>query len=129
MRATSHSVTGPHDLRHDCPSACAVRRQRAPWFRAVVALLTCTLCVATGCSGRSGFLTGGPTVGQMKTSLSHLEFENVELKRSMAKLQQENRSMEDRLRQEQIDNGDLTARLDDARNLLRDRGIESDTRL
>jgi hypothetical protein len=65
----------------------------------------------------------------MKTSLSHLEFENVELKRSVAKLQQENRSMEDRLVQEQIDNGDLTARLDDARNLLRDRGIESDTRL
>jgi hypothetical protein len=65
----------------------------------------------------------------MKTSLSHLEFENVELKRSVAKLQQENRSMEDRLVQEQIDNGDLTARLDDARNLLRDRGIESDVRL
>jgi hypothetical protein len=65
----------------------------------------------------------------MKTSLSHLEFENVELKRSVAKLQQENRSMEDRLVQEQIDNGDLTARLDDARNLLRDRGSESDVRM
>jgi hypothetical protein len=65
----------------------------------------------------------------MKTSLSHLEFENVELKRSFAKLQQENRSMEDRLVQEQIDNGDLTARLDDARNLLRDRGIASDIRV
>ena len=33
--------------------------------------------------------------------------------------------MEDRLVQEQIDNGDLTARLDDARNLLRDRGIDA----
>ena len=92
-------------------------------------LFSATLSVATGCSGQSGFLTGGPTVGQMKTSLSHLEFENVELKRSVAKLQQENRSMEDRLVQEQIDNGDLTARLDDARNLLRDRGIESDVRV
>jgi len=65
----------------------------------------------------------------MKASLSHLEYENVEMKKSVAKLQQENRSMEDRLVQEQIDNGDLTARLDDARNLLRDRGIDSDVRL
>jgi hypothetical protein len=65
----------------------------------------------------------------MKASLSHLEYENVELNRSVAKLQQQNRSMEDRLVQEQIDNGDLTARLDDARNLLRDRGIDSDVRL
>jgi hypothetical protein len=99
------------------------------WSRAFVALLSATLSVSTGCSGQSGFLTGGPTVGQMKTSLSHLEYENVELKRSVAKLQQENRSMEGRLVQEQIDNGDLTARLDDARNLLRDRGIESDVRV
>ena len=37
--------------------------------------------------------------------------------------------MEDRLVQEQIDNGDLTARLDDARNLLRDRGLEPDVKL
>jgi hypothetical protein len=99
------------------------------WSRVLVALLSATLSVVTGCSGQSRFLTGGPTVGQMKTSLSHLEYENVELKRSVAKLQRENRSMEDRLVQEQIDNGDLTARLDDARNLLRDRGIESDVRL
>ncbi len=33
--------------------------------------------------------------------------------------------MEDRLVQEQIDNGDLAARLDDARNLLRDRGVDA----
>ena len=31
--------------------------------------------------------------------------------------------------QEQMDNGDLTARLDDARNLLRDRGLEADVRV
>ena len=67
-------------------------------------------------------LTGGPTVGQLKTSLSHLEYENAPVEATVAKLEQENRSMEDRLVQEQIDNGDLTARLDDARNLLRDRG-------
>ena len=36
--------------------------------------------------------------------------------------------MEDRLVQEEIDNGDLTARLDDARNLLRDRGLATGDR-
>jgi hypothetical protein len=82
-----------------------------------------------GCSGQSTFLTGGPTVGQLKTSLSHLEFENEQLKKKTAKLEKESRSMENRLVQEQIDNGDLTARLDDARNLLRDRGIESNVKL
>ena len=51
------------------------------------------------------------------------------MKQSVAKLQKENRSMEDRLVQEQIDNGDLTARLDDARNLLSDRGIDPDVRV
>jgi hypothetical protein len=87
------------------------------------------MCALAGCSGQSGWLTGGPTVGQLKTSLSHLEYENEQLKKSTANLQRENRSMEDRLVQEQMSNGDLTARLDDARNLLRDRGIDADVRV
>jgi hypothetical protein len=87
------------------------------------------LHVSAGCSGQSNFLTGGPTVGQLKTSLSHLEYENEQLKKRTAKLETESRSMENRLVQEQINNGDLTARLDDARNLLRDRGVEPDVKL
>jgi len=106
--------------------ASADRGWRKP---AVVALICAGLSAAQGCSGQSSFLTGGPTVGQLKTSLSHLEFENQQLKRSLAKLQQENRSVEDRLVQEQIDNGDLAARLDDARNLLRDRGVDPEVRV
>jgi hypothetical protein len=82
-----------------------------------------------GCSGQGTFLTGGPSVGQLKTSLSHLELENEQLKQKVAKLEQDSRGLEDRLVQEQIDNGDLAARLDDARNLLRDRGVDVDTRL
>jgi hypothetical protein len=114
---------------HDRCSTSAVHRRKLLLSRAGVTILSAVLSVAAGCSGQSRFLNRGPTIGQMKASLSHLEFENVELKRSVAKLQQENRSMEDRLVQEQIDNGDLTARLDDARNLLRDRGIEPDIRV
>ena len=90
-----------------------------------IAFMTCAgLNTLAGCSGRSTFLSGGPSVGQLKTSLSHLEYENAQLKRSVAKLEQENRSTEDRLVKEQLDNGDLIARLNDARNLLRDRGEE-----
>jgi hypothetical protein len=107
--------------------ACA--RSEIAWLKSGLLALVCTGAgAAAGCSGQSSFLTGGPTVGQLKTSLSHLEFENQQLKRSLAKLQQENRSIEDRLVQEQLDNGDLAARLDDARNLLGDRGLASDFR-
>ena len=67
-------------------------------------------------------------MGQLKTSLSHLEYENEQLKTKTAKLEKESRTLENRLVQEQIDNGDLTARLDDARNLLRDRGLETDVK-
>ena len=108
------------------PTGCRVGAGRN---RVGLGLLCVLLCASAGCSGQSTFLTGGPSVGQLKTSLSHLEFENEQLKKKTAKLERENRSMEDRLVQEQIDNGDLTARLDDARNLLRDRGVTSDVRL
>jgi hypothetical protein len=93
-----------------------------------VALACAGFTALGGCSGRAPFLAGSPTVGQLKTSLSHLEYENAQLKRAVAKLRQENRSMEDRMVQGEIDNGDLTARLDDARNLLRDRGLDPDSR-
>ncbi|MGA2705178.1 MAG: hypothetical protein ABSH35_29310 [Isosphaeraceae bacterium] len=88
-----------------------------------------TLLFVTGCAGRDSVLTGGPTAGQMKTSLSHLQYENEQLKTEVARLKEESRSMEDRLVQEQIHNGDLTARLDDARNVLRDRGVDTETRV
>jgi hypothetical protein len=100
------------------------------WKTTLTLAFFCILLPATpGCSGQSSFLTGGPTVGQLKTSVSHLEFENQQLKHSLAKLERENRSIEDRLVQEQIDNGDLAARLDDARNLLADRGVDPDVRV
>jgi outer membrane murein-binding lipoprotein Lpp len=95
----------------------------------ILAALSAVLCTLAGCSGQSSFLTGGPTVGQLKASVSHLEYENEQMRKSTAKLERENRSMEDRLVQEQMENGDLTARLDDARNLLRDRGLEADVRV
>jgi hypothetical protein len=115
------------------PESALLARVRRGLIRLIRALWTVTSCVGfgafCGCSGQKNLLTGGPTVGQLKTSLSHLEFENEQLKRQVAKLDQESRGLEDRLVQEQVDNGDLAARLDDARNLLRDRGVDADTRL
>jgi hypothetical protein len=109
-------------------AALAARATSRP-VRAALALAIYALSGLAGCSGQRTFLTGGPTVGQLKTGLSHLEFENQQLKNSVAKLERESRNIEDRLVQEQIDNGELTARLDDARNLLRERGIDADLRL
>jgi hypothetical protein len=88
-----------------------------------------TLFFVTGCAGRESVLTGGPPASQMKISLSHLQYENEQLKTEVARLKEDSRSMEDRLVQEQIHNGDLTARLDDARNILRDRGVDTETRV
>jgi hypothetical protein len=119
----------PGAVRRAGLSKLAGGRRRSLANMAVIALLCALVCTGAGCSGQSSFLTGGPTVGQLKTSLSHLEYENEQLKKSTAKLERENRSLEDRLVQEQMENGDVTARLDDARNLLRDRGIDADLRL
>jgi hypothetical protein len=94
-------------------------------MRTALAILACSaLTVVSGCSGRSSFLSGGPTVGQMKTSLAHLEYENAQMKRDLAKVRRESREMEDRLVQQEQDNGELLARLDDARNLIRERGLD-----
>jgi hypothetical protein len=92
-------------------------------------MLMVSLVSIAGCAGKESLLTGGSSVGQLKTTLSHLQFENEQLKTKVAQLEEEHRTVEDRLVQEQIHNGDLAARLDDARNLLRDRGPEADTRM
>jgi hypothetical protein len=88
----------------------------------VILGLACT----AGCSGRGSFLTGGPTTGQLKASLAHMEVENQQLRKQVAQLRTDSRAIEDRLVREELNNGDLTARLDNARNLLRDRGVEFD---
>ncbi len=92
---------------------------------ASAARCVCLLTVAAlvGCSGRGTYITGGPSTGQLKSSLSRIEYENGELKTQVARLKEENRRFEDRLVQEQLHNGELAARLDDMRNLMRDRGF------
>jgi len=78
---------------------------------------------AGGCSQSSPFLANRTTVGSLKASVSHLDFENRKLQRQITSLQSENRQTENRLTQEESENGDLSARLDDAKDLLRKRGV------
>jgi hypothetical protein len=115
------------------PESSPVARRHCSTVRltrlALMSISWVGFAVFCGCSGQNAFLSGGPSTGQLKTSLSQVELENDQLKRKVAKLEQESRGLEDRLVQEQINNGDIAARLDDARNLLRDRGIDADTRL
>ena len=73
-------------------------------------------CLASSGCAQSGnsFLARRTTVGSLKTGLSHLEFENNQLKSKVAELKSINRDAEDRLVQEESANGELKARLDNA---------------
>lgn len=77
-----------------------------------------------GCQSPGPLFSRQVTLGSLKTSVSQLEFRNEQLSKQVATLKSENRRIEDRLVQEEADNGDLAARLDDARNLLGDRGMD-----
>lgn len=76
-----------------------------------------------GCQSPGPLFSRQVTLGSLKTSVSQLEFRNEQLSKQVATLKSENRRIEDRLVQEEADNGDLAARLDDARNLLGERGV------
>lgn len=83
--------------------------------------------LASGCAGTgsnsSGLLSRPAMVSSLKTSLSNMEYENRQLKNQVAKLDADNREIENELLQEKSANGDLSARLDDARSLLSQRGL------
>ena len=77
-----------------------------------------------GCA-QSGRMFGGRTkVGTLKTSVSHLEYQNEQMRKEIAQLKSENRQIEDQLAQVEAHNGELTARLDDARNVISRNGGE-----
>jgi hypothetical protein len=92
--------------------------------RFVLYLAATVLCC--GCTQPGPILARRTTVGMLKTSLSHLEFENQQLAAKVANLESENREIENRFVEEERVNGDLRARLDNARNLLSDRGYNWD---
>ena len=81
--------------------------------------------LAAGGLRQSGpLLSKGTSVGTLKTSLSHMEYENQQLRREVASLKAEDRQTEDRLVQEESANGDLSARLDNAMAMLKRQGLD-----
>jgi hypothetical protein len=92
-----------------------------------IALVLGAAGLASGCAQTGTTFPRRTSMGTLKTSLSHLEFENEQLHKEVAKLRTNNREIEDRLVQEESDNGDLKARLDDARHLLSQKGYDVGT--
>ena len=70
---------------------------------------------------------GGTKVGTLKTSLSHLEYQNEQMRKEIAQLKSENRQIEDQMAQVEAHNGELTARLPHA--LLRTGSMSPTTNL
>jgi hypothetical protein len=89
-----------------------------------VAFLTAAAPLLLGCAQSSPMFGGRTKVGTLKTSLSHLEYQNEQMRKEIAQLKSENRQIEDQMAQVEAENGELTARLDDARNVLRQNGEE-----
>ncbi len=78
--------------------------------------------VATGCA-QSGPLSSRQTmVGSLKTSVSQLEYDNENLRKQVGELKADNRRIENDLVQERDANGEVTAQLDDAKDLIRRQG-------
>jgi hypothetical protein len=85
-------------------------------------VLLAATSLVVGCAQPGPIFSRYTTIGTLKTSLSHLEFENQQLRSKVATLESENRDVENRLVQEEAVNGDLSARLDDARDVLTQNG-------
>ena len=87
-------------------------------------LLPALIVGLSGCAQSGRSFGQRTTVGSLKTGLSQLEFQNQQLRREVANLNADNRRIEDQLVQEEAENGELSARLDDARNLVTRRSVE-----
>ena len=86
-------------------------------------IIVCLSATHAGCAQSGPLLSQGAGVGTLKTSLSHMEYENQQLRRENASLKAEVRETEDRLVQEESANGELTSRLDNAMVMLKGRGL------
>ncbi len=90
--------------------ATARIRLCAAWF--------CILPLA-GCSQSSMLANKTTTVNNLKASVSQLQFDNDNYKKQVAQLKTEASRSDSELAQERDANGELSARLDDAKDLIR----------
>jgi hypothetical protein len=95
--------------------ATARTRTFAPWL--ILAALA-----PIGCSSPGPLASRQTTLGSLKASVSQLEFENDKLRKEVGELKADNSRLDVQLSQEREANGEVTARLDDAKDLLRRQG-------
>jgi hypothetical protein len=82
------------------------------------------LLLSAGCAQPGPLSSRHTMIGGLKASVAQLESEKEGLKREVADLKSSNRRLEDGLAQERTANGEMAARLDDARNYIRRQGGE-----
>ena len=108
---------GHHAQRNGEASRAANRSRSA-------AVASALLVLVAGCA-QSGPISRRTTmVGALKTNVAQLESEKDGLAREVAELKTENRRMENELAVVTDQNGDLAARLDDARAVMGRQGID-----
>src|SRR3954454_20966409 len=90
-------------------------RHLAPWL--VLAVLA-----PIGCAQPGPFSSRQTMVGGLKASVSQLEFENEKLRKEVGELKADNSRLDNQLVQEREANGEIAARLDDAKDLIRRQG-------
>src|SRR3954465_10601589 len=78
-------------------------------------LLGASSLLVAGCAQPPRFLSNRVSYGTLKTSLSHLEYENQQLRTQVSQLKSENRDIENRLVQEGQVNSDPPPPPDNAR--------------
>ncbi len=95
--------------------------RRFPFFAASM-LATASVVVPMGCAQSGPIATHRNTVGSLKASVSQLEYDNGNLRKQVADLKSESTRVSNDLDREGIVNGELSARLDDAKDVIRRQG-------
>ncbi len=85
-------------------------------------LATASIVAPSGCAQSGPIATHRNTVGSLKASVSQLEYDNGNLRKQVADLKSESTRIGNELDREGIVNGELSARLDDAKDVIRRQG-------
>ena len=90
-----------------------------------VAIVLALLALMSGCTQPGPLARRRATFGSLKASVAQLETENEQIRQQLAEAESEKRRLEDRVVEEDSNNGELTAQLNDALNVIRHQGLES----
>ena len=89
---------------------------------AALGLASALAALTLGCAQSGPIASHRNTVGSLKASVSQLEYDNGNLRKQVADIKSEATRVENELVQEKDANGELSARLDDAKDVIRRQG-------